>query len=129
MREFGDKLGRSEGRLTEKAKKILRQQQWLGNVRELENTIERAMILSPNSIIDAEHLAFLSSRAEHQVQGGPDFELPSEGIDLETLERSLVMKALELSDHNQVAAARLLGLTRSKFRSRLKNIHESLKNE
>ena len=101
----------------------------MGNVRELEYTIERAMILSPNGIIDAEHLAFLSSRNEQQVPIGPDFELSPEGIDLEALERSLVMRALELSNHNQVAAARLLGLTRSKFRSRLKNLQGSPEDE
>jgi DNA-binding NtrC family response regulator len=131
MREFGEKLGRPKGNLTEKAKQVLSRQQWMGNVRELENTIERAMILSPNGIIDGEHLAFLSSRNDRQeeVPVGPRFHLSPDGIDLEELERSLVMQALEQTNDNQTAAARLLGLTRSKFRSRLKNLQDAQEDE
>lgn len=124
MREFGNKLGRPTAHLTEDAKRILRRQKWLGNVRELENTIERAMILSPTGIIDKDHLSFLGSSTDARLPVGTDLEFPPEGIDLDALERRLVTKALELSNYNQMAAARLLCLTRSKFRSRLKNLQE-----
>jgi len=123
VKEFAEKLGRSRAVLTERAKRALRQQRWLGNVRELENTIERALILSPNGVVDSEHLSFLASPVEREQQAGAHFLLPDEGIDLEALEETLVLQALEKANQNQMGAARLLGLTRSKFRSRLKNIN------
>jgi len=125
LNEFGNKLGRPNAQLSEDARRMLRKQKWLGNVRELENTIERAMILSKFGIIDSEHLSFLSPQPDRPFAGGLEFEFPTKGIDLEELERTLVTKALDLSNGNQLAAARLLGLTRSKFRSRLKNFQES----
>ncbi|MBW1678562.1 MAG: sigma-54-dependent Fis family transcriptional regulator [Deltaproteobacteria bacterium] len=123
-KRFGNELGKSETNLTEEAKKILVQQKWPGNVRELENTIERAMILSPNGLIDQDKLSFLSSRSEGNVKIRSEIDLTTGEIDLEELERRLVMKALEITDNNQVAAARLLGLTRSKLRSRLKSLQK-----
>ena len=125
MKRFKDELGRPEAYLTEEAKRILLQQKWPGNVRELENAIERAMILSPNGLIDKNQLSFLSSDKEENIKSGTEIDLTAGGIDLEALEKSLVMKALEITNNNQSAAARLLGLTRSKLRSRLKNLQKS----
>ncbi|MBN2468023.1 MAG: sigma-54-dependent Fis family transcriptional regulator [Deltaproteobacteria bacterium] len=127
-KEYGARLGRTEVRLTENAKKLLLHQDWPGNVRELENTIERVMILSSNGLIDKEQLSFLSPGTdEDRERGIAGVDLFSGGIDLETLERNLVVKALESTGNNQVAAAKLLGLTRSKLRSRLKNLHKTEK--
>jgi DNA-binding protein Fis len=50
--------------------------------------------------------------------------LPPEGIDLERLERNVVRQALAAADNNQSRAAKLLGLTRGKFRVLLKNLKE-----
>ncbi|RLA94401.1 MAG: sigma-54-dependent Fis family transcriptional regulator [Deltaproteobacteria bacterium] len=125
MKRFKNELGRPEAYLTEEAKRILLQQKWPGNVRELENAIERAMILSPNGLIDKNQLSFLSSDKEENIKSGTEIDLTAGGIDLEALEKSLVMKALEITNNNQSAAARLLGLTRSKLRSRLKNLQKS----
>jgi DNA-binding NtrC family response regulator len=122
MKRFGNELGRSDVDLTDDAKRLLLQQEWPGNVRELENTIERALILSPRGMVDKEQLSFLSPKTERDEQNGVEMDLPPEGIDLEGLEKRLVLKALEISDNNQTAAAQLLGLTRSKLRSRLKSL-------
>jgi len=121
VKRFGNELGRPQTSLTNEAKKILLKHRWPGNVRELENAIERAMILSPNGLIDKDQLSFLSPKPEEGIKIGTENELTSAGIDLEAWEKRLVMKALEICGNNQSAAARLLGLTRSKLRSRLKN--------
>jgi DNA-binding NtrC family response regulator len=97
----------------------LRSYGWPGNVRELRNTVERAMLL-----------------AEHETLGGDDFtlgagavrlsdrvELPAGGIDLDQLERSLVVQALERTGWNQTRAAALLGLNRDQIRYRIEKFH------
>jgi len=122
MKRFGNELGRPEVDLSDDARRLLAQQDWPGNVRELENTIERALILSPRGLVGKEQLSFLSPPAERSEKKLSEIDLPSEGIDLEGLERRLVLKALELSGNNQTTAAELLGLTRSKLRSRLKSL-------
>ena len=122
--EYAERLGKPEPNISEDAKKILLQQKWAGNVRELENTIERAMILSSNGFIDKDQLSFLASGFGKEVSSKAPIELPHEGMDLESIEKDLVIKAMEITGNNQLAAAKLLGLTRSKLRSRLKNINK-----
>jgi len=113
----------SENLITEGAKGILRQYSWPGNIRELANTIERASILAGLPPITSEHLSFLYEQNIAPCQKG--FKLPEEGINLEELEKDLIRQALEMTGKNQSAAAKLLGLTRSKFRTRLKQLEDN----
>jgi DNA-binding NtrC family response regulator len=83
------------------------------------------MILSPSGLIDRTQLSFFPPAPEAPLRNGGEIDLSLGAVDLEELEKSLVTKALELADNNQMAAARLLGLTRSKLRSRLKNLRRS----
>ncbi len=90
-----------------------------GNIRELKNAIERSYILAGGNLpITIEHINFLSKSPKKMLK--EDFILPDEGISLEELEKSLIKQALEKTGGNKSAAARLLGLTRSKLRTRLK---------
>jgi transcriptional regulator with GAF, ATPase, and Fis domain len=70
-------------------------------------------------------MAFQSAVPPAVVSSMDQFMLPSAGIDLEGLEIDLVRQALEAAGNNQTEAARLLGLTRGKFRILLKRIKES----
>jgi two-component system NtrC family response regulator len=84
---------------------------WPGNVRELENVIERAVLLRQgDSITTAELPEKLTKR-----KGGVEdiiLNLPDEGVSLEDLEKSLIVKALEKHRGNQTRAAEFLGITR-----------------
>jgi transcriptional regulator with GAF, ATPase, and Fis domain len=120
-RYFLDRVGQGSGpRLTEGAERMLRSYRWPGNVRELANAMERAFILAGGrGAITVDTLAFLKqSDPSGSVRAA--FRLPAEGVSLEDLEMALVRQALEASDGNQSAAAKLLGLTRAKFRVLLK---------
>jgi DNA-binding NtrC family response regulator len=89
---------------------------WPGNVRELRNVVERAMLLADGQTLtlgDFPVAAASSARLTEQV------DLPASGIDLEQLERSLVVQALERSGWNQTKAAALLGLNRDQIRYRV----------
>jgi DNA-binding NtrC family response regulator len=129
-KHFVEKFSRSMGKpvdgLTQRAEALLLEQGWPGNVRELENAVERAMILSHEGEIDVDHLRFLSSGAKEASELEREAEAPvtSQGIDLIEWERRLIHRALELAKNNQSQAARLLGLTRGKLRSRLKHLKE-----
>ena len=108
--------GGTEIQLTEGAERVLREYTWPGNVRELANAMERAVILAKGQgVITAETLAFLRASSPSS-NGGRGFSLPPDGISLEEIEKDFVAQALELSGNNQTVAARLLGLSRAKFR-------------
>lgn len=110
--------------LEKDAEKILTSYHWPGNVRELGNVVERSVILSFDSrSINSESLFFLNNDGRKCLPSG--FNLPLEGIDLEQLENNFVRQALEMTDNNQSAAAKLLGLTRAKFRVLMKQAEDS----
>jgi DNA-binding NtrC family response regulator len=88
---------------------------WPGNVRELRNVIERAMLLSDNERLDARDFTVTTSA----VSAGDEFQLPATGVDLEKLERSLVVQALKRSGGNQTKAGTFLGLNRDQIRYRI----------
>ncbi|HEU4891898.1 MAG TPA: sigma-54 dependent transcriptional regulator [Vicinamibacterales bacterium] len=88
---------------------------WPGNVRELRNVIERAMLLSDGAHLDARDFTVTAGA----VSTGDDFELPAIGVDLEKLERSMVVQALKRSGGNQTKAGTLLGLNRDQIRYRI----------
>ena len=89
---------------------------WRGNVRELRNAIERAMLLAETNELNESHFPMLTA-SETQLATG--MGLPAEGINLDELERSLVVQALERSHWNQTKAATLLGLNRDQIRYRI----------
>jgi two-component system response regulator AtoC len=88
---------------------------WPGNVRELRNAVERAMLLADTSVLGPEHFTMLA--APTQVSSG--FSLPAEGVNLESLERDLLVQALQRAQGNQTQAAQLLGMNRDQIRYRL----------
>jgi two-component system NtrC family response regulator len=109
--------GASSDKLTPEALRALTAYAFPGNVRELEHTLERALILAGADPIGPEHLSF----ARPEQAGAPTWvpEMPEEGLSLETLERELIVKALERARGNKSHAARLLGLTRRTLYSRM----------
>jgi DNA-binding NtrC family response regulator len=95
----------------------LRSYPWPGNVRELRNAIERAMLLTDSEELTLEQFPLGTGLAASKLTDG--VTLPAAGIDLEDLERSLVVQALERSGWNQTRAAALLGLNRDQIRYRI----------
>jgi two-component system response regulator PilR (NtrC family) len=88
-----------------------------GNVRELENILERALALADNNIIETDDLA-LNNQAQTQSQS-QTAETAARSLDLEGQEKSSIMQALEKTRWNKTAAAKLLGLSLRQLRYRL----------
>jgi two-component system response regulator AtoC len=92
---------------------------WPGNVRELRNVIECAMIFNDHGRIELSDLTpHVRYAAAASGESSVPFVLPEDGVNLEDVERSLVVQALDRTDGNLSAAARLLGLSRYALRNR-----------
>ena len=100
---------------TPAAHTALRTYGWPGNVRELRNVIERAMLLSDGEWLETRDFV-LGTGAMSTDEG---FRLPAAGVDIEELERSLVIQALKRSGGNQTRAGTYLGLNRDQIRYRI----------
>jgi two-component system NtrC family response regulator len=85
---------------------------WPGNIRELENVIERALVLDRDGLLGLDDLPD-RLKASGQRIGNLRIELPDEGISLEDVERDLLVAALEKHNWNQTRAAAYLNITRS----------------
>jgi transcriptional regulator with GAF, ATPase, and Fis domain len=119
LQELGTSVARPAAGLSRDARERLLAYAWPGNVRELRNAVERALILCEGSLITSEHLPIaLEPRAPARAAPGV-VDLPAGGVDLDAIERDLVMKALERAGQNKSKAAKLLGLTRAQLYSRI----------
>ncbi|MFQ5670091.1 MAG: sigma-54-dependent transcriptional regulator [Acidobacteriota bacterium] len=116
-----DKLQFSPG-----AVECLVQAPWPGNIRELMSVIKRVMILQERDVIEAADLSAslrMNSRPPAVAPSPrPGALRPGGSATLESLEREAIQAALKKTGHNQVQAARLLGITRDRLRYRLRKL-------
>lgn len=120
MREFSREFRRPARKLSPSAEAALLAYGWPGNVRELRNLIERAVLLAETETLepgDFETVATMRAAAEDTAIG--EIALPEGGLDIEDVERRLVVMALERTRGNQTRAAALLGLHRDQIRYRI----------
>jgi two-component system response regulator PilR (NtrC family) len=120
---FADELGRPLMSLTTEVEQRLATYAFPGNVRELENAIERAVALSDSDRIGVEVLPASLRGATSQPGAEVSAQLPDAGIDLEAFleatERRLILEALQRSQNVRTEAAKLLGLTFRSIRYRI----------
>ena len=105
--------------LTPEAEQILIHYQWPGNVRELKNVIERAVILCRDSLIGPEHLPHELNKASQQapVEVGDD---SATGMSLAEVEKRHILSVLKAHNFNKSQTARVLGISRSTLREKLR---------
>ncbi|GMR12956.1 MAG: sigma-54 dependent transcriptional regulator [Gemmatimonadota bacterium] len=113
-------MGLPTRRLSPDALRSMEAYDWPGNGRQLRNLLERILLLD-----DRETVELASLPPEFRVaagiagDAGHSFVLPPDGVDLETVERDLILQALERTGGNKTRSARLLGLSRDTFRYRV----------
>ncbi len=110
LKDIGASFGRPLAGLAPDGREALLRHDWPGNVRELRNALERAAILCEGGPIRAEHLEL----------GAAPRPRPAATADLKTVERELIVQALEQCRGNKSQAARRLGLSRTQLYVRLR---------
>lgn len=121
LQKFGRELRKEVTSLSPEAKELITSYHWPGNVRELENVMERAVILCRGTVVTAQELSLsLRERPRRQPESGEALSLPPGGINLLDTEKQLILKALEQAKYNKSKTSKLLGLSRTQLRTRMK---------
>jgi len=111
FRRLKDRHGMPELTLASNLRALLASYRWPGNVRELENVMERLVVLSNGQQVTEQDLPE-SIRGQAAREEGFHLEIPEEGISLESVEKELLLRALQKFDWNQSQAARFLDISR-----------------
>lgn len=127
--KYSREMGKDISKISSYAIDLLSKYDFPGNVRELENLIERSVALSTTNIILPESLS-MASHKRRWIEGIPnkrfDLEAVANGVNLdeilESIEKAYINKALETSKGTKNKAAGLLGLTFRSFRYRLEKL-------
>jgi two-component system, NtrC family, response regulator PilR len=142
LQRLSARIGAQLPTATLEARAVLQRYAYPGNVRELENILERAIALSASGVIDIEDLqlrhpstAPAAAPAGDVAAGAPQPQSPAAtasavaaapatalGDQLENLERAAIVKALEQTRYNKTAAAKLLGMSFRALRYRIKKL-------
>ena len=145
LKKYCAQYGKKNSGISDKAMQALMQYKWPGNIRELENMIERGVILTDNnmtislaglfpSLSEPTHpLNIITSHGLLEEKPQPSEKDETHSVDnllsdefsLETLEKKLIERAMEQANGNISKAARKLGLTRPALAYRLKKLQES----
>ena len=126
LRRFASDSGREIATISDEALNLLRAHSWMGNVRELQNAIERACALATTNKLEASDIHLDSPR---RGTGATSERFLPEGMTLDQYEDELIREALKRAAGNKSQAARLLGLSRNALRYRLSKMGIEDENE
>lgn len=122
--------GKQFDRFTRSAEEFLMNFSWPGNVRQLKNAMERLALMKTDGCIDIKDLSFISdlNLLEESPPGGRfilglgNFDLPANGLNIETLTERIYRQALDKNKGNQTHTAEYLGISRRALQGRLKKM-------
>lgn len=120
MKKYSNKNRKSIKGFAPQAMDTLIRYGWQGNVRELENVIERAVIMTMGEYISTRELPLSLSAKENEAPVQPSQAAALTGMSLDELERKAILATLEESEYNKSKTARKLGITRATLHNKLK---------
>lgn len=122
-------LGVARKSITSSAMDLLVRHDWPGNIRELHNALERALITTVGNVLSEESFHFLNlgqgfAIKELKAEITSDYLLNYEGKTLEDVEKEIILRILQKNGNNKAEAARILGITSRTLRNKLKEYGE-----
>ena len=139
MRKFSSKYNRRIEEIAAEAMELIKRCEWRGNIREMENTIERAVLLCQGSTLETEHLLMcqelagavetISAKPAEEDASGCCQTVVNDSANLMTLwemEKGLITKTLGEVDGNRTQAAKILGISVRTLRNKLKEYGQML---
>ncbi len=113
MNKFNQRFRKTFLKVTDDAGRLLMEHPWTGNVRELRNAIERVMLMEQGPEITRGHLDFLTKAVPLSGEAdSPTWKIPPSGLNIDEMNRDLIVQALERCGGNRAQAAKLLGMSR-----------------
>ena len=111
LTRYANRYNKGELRFTEEAQQALKEYVWEGNIRELQHTVEKAVIMAENRDVDVEQLRLQPIALSLQKR---------EGSTLEEMERRMISEAIASSDGNMTTVAQQLGISRQTLYNKIK---------
>ena len=111
LTRYANRYNKGELRFTEEAQLALKEYVWEGNIRELQHTVEKAVIMAENRDVDVEQLRLQPIELSSQKR---------EGSTLEEMERRMISEAIASSDGNMTTVAQQLGISRQTLYNKIK---------
>ena len=111
-KKYNEELKKNVSGFTPPAVKYLTRHNWPGNIRELQNAIERAVLMAEANLVGIEDLTLNTNHADPSSTEALGIKIPPTGIRLDDLERSTIIEALKMTNWVQKDAAELLGVSR-----------------
>jgi len=115
--------------LSPEAEGFLIRKSWAGNVRELENLMEMAVLLVDDAVIEPADLEFISTLHNPEGQTNPLFSDHDEVIPLKEMEKRMILKTLNENSGNRTRAAEVLGISVRTLRNKLHEYRKDLDEE
>jgi two-component system, NtrC family, response regulator AtoC len=125
LKKFGEDYGRPGGSISEPAMDWLKRQEWRGNVRELRNVLERAVLISSQTVLDLQDFPV----PQDQGNGPEKVEIDPSSLCLREMEEKMISKALEKTQGNRTHAAKILGISIRTLRNKLNEYKKGLSAE
>lgn len=113
IRKYSDEFNKFKISISEKAMEVILRYSWIGNIRELENVIQRAILMC-DEVIDVQHLPDSMKLAEPTIDNESILMKP-----LKEIEKEHILKVLKFVNNNKTKAAELLGIDRKTLRQKL----------
>ena len=112
IKKLNANMGRHFSGLTPEAMEKLKNYDFYGNIREMENILERAAIFSDGDLITADNIELRGDVLRHDARKAPEVNLGTEGMSLKDVEKQVIEKSLRRWEGNRTKAANELGITR-----------------
>lgn len=134
LKKYNDRLGKNIGGISQEAMEMMKKYDYPGNVRELENVIERTVALEAGSTILPESLPpFVNTPSGRKMASSQEIEIGPEGIDLDKIvgqiEKELLIKAIHVANGTKKRAAKLLNISFRSMRYRVEKYGLGTMNE